>query len=80
MFLQGVGTSQPKVSRSSQYISNITVIRKNIQRDGVDEHCNKEGTKYRKWEGTKGHGLHKSQVKTSTTLIDYVAKYHFEFI
>ena len=40
----------------------------------MDENCNKEGIKYKKWEGTRGHGLHKSQVKTSTTLIDYVAK------
>ena len=46
----------------------------NIRRDGVDEHCKRENIKYLKWMGTKGRGLHPSQVKAKVVLIDYVPK------
>ena len=44
----------------------------NICRDGVDERCKRENIKYLKWQGKKGRGLHASQVKVKTVLIDYV--------
>ena len=44
----------------------------NVRRDGVDEKCVQENIKYYKWTGTKGSGFHPSQVKTSTSMINYV--------
>ena len=43
-----------------------------MRRDGVDEKCKRENIKYLKWQGTKGRGLHPSQVKVKKVLIDYV--------
>ena len=67
-----IGSSRGKAGKSSVDSKNIIKIRKNIRRDGVDEKCVKENIKYYKWTGTKGSGYHPSQVKTSTSMIDYI--------
>ena len=64
--------SKGKGRAASVDAGNIIKVRKNVHRDGLDEKCVKENIKYYKWQGTKGSGLHPSQVKTSTSMIDYV--------
>ena len=48
----------------------VIPMRKNVRRDRVDEAH--KGEKYVRWSGTKGPGLHNSQIKNSTVLIDFV--------
>ena len=67
-----IGYSRGKSGKSSVNSKNIIPLRKNIRRDGVDEKCAKQNIKYYKWTGTKGTGYHPSQVKTSTSMIDYI--------
>ena len=50
----------------------IIKVRKNVRRDGVDEKWVQQNIKYYKWTVTKGRGFHPSQVKTSTSMIDYI--------
>ena len=57
------GSSRAKGGHTSVDPKNIIKVRKNIRWDGVDEKCVKENIKYYKWSGTKGSGLHPSQVK-----------------
>ena len=65
-------SSRAKGGRASVDPKNIIKVCKNVRRDGVDEKCAKDNIKYYKWTGTKGSGLHPSQVKTSTSMMDYV--------
>ena len=55
-------------------LQNVINIKKNTRRDGVDEYCKQNNIKYKRWTGTKGKGLHPSQLKTSRSLIDFVPK------
>ena len=48
----------------------VIPLHKNVRRDGVDE--KHKGEKYVRWTGTKGLGLHNSQIADSTVLIDYL--------
>ena len=64
------GSSRAKGGCVSVDPKNIIKVHKNIRQDGVDEKCVKENINYYKWSGTKGSGLHPSQVKTSTSMID----------
>ena len=66
------GSSRAKGGHVSVDPKNIIKVRKNVRWDGVDEKCVKENIKYYKWSGTKGSGLHPSQVKMSTSMMDYV--------
>ena len=66
------GSSRGKGGCASVDAKNIIKVWKNIRRDGVDEKCVQENIKYYKWTGTKGSGFHHSQVKTSTSMIDYI--------
>ena len=68
----GTGSSRGKGAKMSLDSKNIIKLRKNVRRDGVDEKCAKENIKYYKWNGTKCKGFHASQVKMSTSMIDYV--------
>ena len=52
--------------------SNVIVVPRNVRRDGVDEECQKQNIKYLKWTGSKGKGLHVSQIKSNVVLIDYI--------
>ena len=61
------------VTRGASASSIISVAR-NVRRDGVDEECHKNNIKYLKWSGTKGKGLHVSQIKAKVVLIDYIPK------
>ena len=65
-------SSRAKGGRGSVDPKNIIKLQKNVRRDGVDEKCVQQNIKYYKWTGTKGSGFHPSQVKTSTSMIDYV--------
>ena len=66
------GSSRAKGGHASVDLKNIIKVRKNVRLDGVDEKCVKENIKYYKWSGTKGSGLHPSQVKMSTSMMDYI--------
>ena len=52
--------------------SSVIVVPRNVRRDGVDEECCKQNIKYLKWTGSKGKGLHVSQIKANVVLIDYI--------
>ena len=52
--------------------SSVIVVPRNVRRDGVDEECRKQNIKYLKWTGSKGKGLHISQIKANIVLIDYI--------
>ena len=52
--------------------SSIIAVPRNVRRDGVDEECRKQNIKYLKWTGSKGKGLHVSQIKADIVLIDYI--------
>ena len=54
--------------------SSIIAVPRNVRRDGVDEECHKQNIKYLKWTGSKGKGLHVSQIKADVVLIDYIPK------
>ena len=67
-----VGSSRAKGGHASVDPKNIIKVHRYVRRDGVDEKCDKQNIKYYKWTGTKGSGLHPGQVKTSTSMMDYV--------
>ena len=69
-----VGSTPNKKSKPSKPPVNIIKIRKNTRRDGVDEYCRKNNIRYMKWTGTKGKGLHPSQVKSSKSLEGFIPK------
>ena len=54
--------------------SSILPVPRNVRRDGVDEECCKQNIKYLKWTGTKGKGLHVSQIKAEVALINYIPR------
>ena len=66
------GSSRAKGGRASVDAKNIIKVQKNVRRDGVDEKCVQQNIKYYKWTGTKGSRFHPSQVKMSTSMIDYI--------
>ena len=66
------GSSRAQGGCASVDVKNIIKVLKNVRRDGVDEKCVQENIKYYKWTGTKGSGFHPSQVKMSTSMINYV--------
>ena len=52
--------------------SSIIAVPRNVRRDCVDKECHKQNIKYLKWTGSKGKGLHVSQIKANVVLIHYI--------
>ena len=69
-----VGATPNKKTKPSKTSAKVIKIKKNTRRDGVDEYCKENNIKYKRWTGTKGKGLHPSQLKTSKSLLDFVPK------
>ena len=69
-----VGATPNKKSKASISSTNVIKIKKNTRRDGVDEYCRDNNIKYKRWAGTKGKGLHPSQIKNAKSLVDFVPK------
>ena len=69
-----LGSSSKKKPKCSGSSPKVIKIRKNTRRDGVDEFCKKNKIKYKRWSGTKGKGLHPSQIKNAKSLVGYIPK------